>query len=286
MSTWRLNCTRCSAKAHAGTTRRAAPLGRHQRGPAACRVRPETRTERCPRQPSGRRGAHGNRRVLVALADRRWRSTSRTRRRDAGPVSHGADMRLNDGACDPAGRFWVGSMELAEAPDRGALYRFSGGALERVLDPVSVSNGLGWSPDARLMYYVDSPTRRVDVFEFDRTPALRPATAIRRDRARGRPPGRARRRRRGVHLGRALGRLRDPPLHARRPPRPRGRRPGRACDRVRVRRRRSSLAVHHDRCTRRPCLRHGAGSAGRRRTSFTPAGAEHGALGAEPTSAR
>ncbi|HUH14523.1 MAG TPA: SMP-30/gluconolactonase/LRE family protein [Gaiellaceae bacterium] len=83
-------------------------------------------------------------------------------------VPHGEGMRLNDGACDPAGRFWVGSMALDFAPGAGSLYRYAaGGALERVLDGVTVSNGIGWSPDGGLMYYVDTPTRRVDVFDFD-----------------------------------------------------------------------------------------------------------------------
>ncbi len=107
-------------------------------------------------------------RVLVALADRLVALDLEDESLETlCLVPHGADMRLNDGACDPAGRFWVGSMELAESPDRAALYRFSDGALDLILDRVSVSNGLGWSPDARLMYYVDSPTQRVDVFDFD-----------------------------------------------------------------------------------------------------------------------
>ena len=82
-------------------------------------------------------------------------------------IPHAGHMRLNDGACDPAGRFWVGSMALAETPDVAALYRFADGVLERVLDRVSLSNGLGWSPDGTRMYYVDSPTYRIDVFDYD-----------------------------------------------------------------------------------------------------------------------
>jgi sugar lactone lactonase YvrE len=77
------------------------------------------------------------------------------------------DMRLNDGACDPAGRFWVGSMALDLQRGAGALYRYDDGELQRVVDGITLSNGIGWSPDARLMYYVDSLTYRVDVFDFD-----------------------------------------------------------------------------------------------------------------------
>jgi sugar lactone lactonase YvrE len=81
-------------------------------------------------------------------------------------VPHGADMRLNDGACDPAGRFWVGSLELGYAAGRGTLYRFDG-ALEPVLDGVTISNGIGWSADGTRMYYVDTMAYGVDVLDFD-----------------------------------------------------------------------------------------------------------------------
>jgi sugar lactone lactonase YvrE len=107
-------------------------------------------------------------RVLVALADRLVALDLEDESLETLAVlPHGADMRMNDGACDAAGRFWVGSMELDEAPDRAALYRFADSLLEVVLDRVSLSNGLGWSPDTSLFYYVDSPTSAIDVFDFD-----------------------------------------------------------------------------------------------------------------------
>ena len=108
-------------------------------------------------------------RVLVALADRlAVVNLGDESVRTVAPVPHGDGMRLNDGACDPAGRFWVGSTALDFAPGAGALYRYSpGGALERVLDAVTLSNGIGWAPDGRLMYFIDSLTYRVDVFDFD-----------------------------------------------------------------------------------------------------------------------
>jgi sugar lactone lactonase YvrE len=78
------------------------------------------------------------------------------------------DTRMNDGAVDPAGRFWAGTMSLVREPDRGALYRLDpDGTAHRVIAPVTTSNGIDWSPDGRLMYYVDTPTRRIDVFDFD-----------------------------------------------------------------------------------------------------------------------
>jgi sugar lactone lactonase YvrE len=82
-------------------------------------------------------------------------------------IPHAGHMRLNDGACDPRGRFWVGSMALDESRDLAALYRYADGVLDRVVERVSLSNGLGWSPDATLMYYVDSLTQRIDVFDYD-----------------------------------------------------------------------------------------------------------------------
>lgn len=108
-------------------------------------------------------------RVLAALADRlALVDLADGSTETVTEIPHADDLRLNDGACDPAGRFWVGSMALDERPGAGALYRFSPeSGLERMLGGVTISNGLGWSPDRRLMYYVDSPTQRIDVFDFD-----------------------------------------------------------------------------------------------------------------------
>jgi sugar lactone lactonase YvrE len=82
-------------------------------------------------------------------------------------LPHTAEIRLNDGACDPNGRFWVGSMALDERAGAGALYRYADGALDRVLEHVTLSNGIAWAPDASRMYYVDSLTYRIDVLDFD-----------------------------------------------------------------------------------------------------------------------
>ncbi|MEV6111532.1 SMP-30/gluconolactonase/LRE family protein [Streptomyces sp. NPDC052109] len=79
-----------------------------------------------------------------------------------------AGRRANDAAVAPDGSLWAGTMRYDEAPGGGTLTRLTGdGTAEPVLSDVAVSNGTGWSPDGRLMYYVDSPTRRVDVFDYD-----------------------------------------------------------------------------------------------------------------------
>ncbi|MEV0220566.1 SMP-30/gluconolactonase/LRE family protein [Streptomyces sp. NPDC050704] len=76
--------------------------------------------------------------------------------------------RANDAAVAPDGSLWAGTMRYDEATGGGTLSRFApDGTVDVVLDDVTVSNGTGWSPDGRLMYYIDTPTRRIDVFDFD-----------------------------------------------------------------------------------------------------------------------
>ena len=77
--------------------------------------------------------------------------------------------RFNDGEIDPGGRFWAGTMGWHAEPEAGSLYRLDpGGSVTRMLSGVTISNGLGWSPDGTTMYYVDTPTMRIDAFDFDR----------------------------------------------------------------------------------------------------------------------
>jgi sugar lactone lactonase YvrE len=91
------------------------------------------------------------------------------RARLVAPVEEGrSDTRMNDGGCDSWGRFWAGTMSLSGDTRAAALYRLDTDlTLTRVLPGVSISNGLGWSPDDRLMYHVDTARRRVDIYEFD-----------------------------------------------------------------------------------------------------------------------
>ena len=106
-------------------------------------------------------------RVLVALADRLAMVDLTTGEHEplAAFPHRREGMRANDGAVDPAGRFWIGTMAEDEAADLAALYCYEDGSLTPVLDPVSLSNGLGWAAGEQLMYYVDSPTKRIDVLD-------------------------------------------------------------------------------------------------------------------------
>lgn len=74
--------------------------------------------------------------------------------------------RINDGTCDARGRFFFGT-KSAE-PGGAALYRLDpDGSLATVLEDATISNGIDWSPDGALMYYVDTPVRTIDAFDYD-----------------------------------------------------------------------------------------------------------------------
>jgi sugar lactone lactonase YvrE len=86
----------------------------------------------------------------------------------AQPEAGRADVRMNDGACDPRGRFWAGTMAYDESPGAGALFRLElDGSCTTVLTGLTISNGIGWSPDGTTMYLADSGTARVDAYDVD-----------------------------------------------------------------------------------------------------------------------
>ena len=101
------------------------------------------------------------------------------------------DRRMNEGACDPDGRFYCGSMRYDRGAGGGALYRLDpDGSVHVVVGDVTISNGLDWSPDGSHAYYNDTETHRIDVFDYDTDAGLthrRPFVAI--DPDDGRPDG-------------------------------------------------------------------------------------------------
>jgi len=90
----------------------------------------------------------------------------------AEPIAHPeADRpgnRFNDGKCDPAGRFWAGTMPAGDPGPTGSLYCLDPDLhVERRETGVACSNGLAWTRDARTMFYIDTPTRVVSAYDYD-----------------------------------------------------------------------------------------------------------------------
>ena len=87
---------------------------------------------------------------------------------ELGPIFEDERIRFNDGGCDPAGRFWMGTMAYDESEGMGSVYRLDpDGDVATVLTGVTISNGLSFAPDGRSAWYVDTPTDRVDRLEVD-----------------------------------------------------------------------------------------------------------------------
>lgn len=83
------------------------------------------------------------------------------------PESHLPGNRFNDGKCDPAGRFWAGTMALSEVQGAGSVYAIGKDlrAIKKIHN-VSVSNGMAWSADHTTLYYIDSPSFKVVAYDY------------------------------------------------------------------------------------------------------------------------
>ncbi|GAA4397387.1 SMP-30/gluconolactonase/LRE family protein [Nibrella viscosa] len=78
------------------------------------------------------------------------------------------NIRFNDGKCDPAGRFWVGSMHLEQIEGAASLYRLDTDKdVQVMLTDVTISNGIVWTSDRKTMYYIDTPTGTVQAFDYN-----------------------------------------------------------------------------------------------------------------------
>ena len=92
---------------------------------------------------------------------------STTPRRLAGVEEDMTDNLVNDGKCDPAGRFWFGTMHAAESEASGALYRLEGAEVTKVDQGFICANGMGWSPDGKTFYLVDMMPGQVLAYDYD-----------------------------------------------------------------------------------------------------------------------
>lgn len=108
--------------------------------------------------------------VLVALEDGIYQLNTETEElvKKASPEPNRPGNRFNDGKCDPSGRFWAGTMSLNGDEKQGALYRIDAGfSVKKMIDSVSISNGIAWSLDRTKMYYIDTPTKTVMAYDYD-----------------------------------------------------------------------------------------------------------------------
>lgn len=108
--------------------------------------------------------------LMLAVEDGLARYTLPTEHLEmvASPERDVPTNRFNDGKVDPAGRFWAGTMDRDGKPGKGALYRLDrDGSVHRMIEGVSISNGIVWSGDARRMYYIDTTTREAAVYDYD-----------------------------------------------------------------------------------------------------------------------
>ena len=86
------------------------------------------------------------------------------------PEAHLPGNRFNDGKCDPAGRFWAGTMPLNEKDPVGNVYMLDTDlSITHKIAGVTISNGLAWTADNATFYYIDTPTRVVVAFDYDIT---------------------------------------------------------------------------------------------------------------------
>ena len=86
----------------------------------------------------------------------------------ANPEAHVTGNRFNDGKCDPAGRFWAGTMAYENPKDSGSLYRLDTDlSVHKIFGGVAISNGIVWSLDNTTMYYVDTLRKNVRAFDYD-----------------------------------------------------------------------------------------------------------------------
>lgn len=87
----------------------------------------------------------------------------------ADPEPEKENNRFNDGKCAPDGYFFAGTISLVKKAGDADLYRLSPELeVSKAYGPVTNSNGIVWSADGSTCYYIDTPTKRVLAFDYDR----------------------------------------------------------------------------------------------------------------------
>ncbi len=151
-------------------------ISRHHVGPVAALIRPRL---------SGGHVVAGERGLLLAESD-----AVDSPLRPLPDVWATDDVRMNEGGCDPIGNLYLGSIAYDGRRGGAKLYRFGpDGASEVILDAVTVSNGLEWSPDESRAYYNDTETGRIDVFDWSPAGGLTGRRPFVRIEADGGPDG-------------------------------------------------------------------------------------------------
>lgn len=108
--------------------------------------------------------------AVIALADGVYMLNT-----DTGAINLLSDVesamtynRFNDGKCDPNGNLWVGSMHFEQSSPIANLYKVDPqGKATKMLDSITISNGIVWTQDKKTMYYIDTPTMHIRAFDFD-----------------------------------------------------------------------------------------------------------------------
>ena len=106
--------------------------------------------------------------LVLALEDGFWLERDGRLERLTGVEEHDHTLLMNDGKCDRNGRFWAGTVAYDEREGAGTLYRLDpDGSVTPMVGSLTMSNGIAWNRDDTLMYFIDSETRRIDVFDYD-----------------------------------------------------------------------------------------------------------------------
>jgi sugar lactone lactonase YvrE len=69
--------------------------------------------------------------------------------------------RTNDSRVHPSGAFWIGTMVKEEGPKDGSVYHYRAGEIKKIIENVAIPNATCFSPDGRIAYFTDTPTKKI-----------------------------------------------------------------------------------------------------------------------------